>query len=361
MAVLIGHASISENGTINGAKGDSTGKEVCTRNWYNKPWDYMAIHPDPDVRERHARAIEQACANNNIGYGQNDRNTLNTQAKAVGYDLSKIKTKCNCDCSSLQNVAAMASGAPGVSYGSNGWTTSSMLAALKAAGYKIITASAYLTSSAYCVRGAIYVKAGSHTVCGLSNGSKASQTLSKAGATSSAGSASSSSDGILRRGDFGSAVKDMQEALIAKGYDCGPDGADGDFGANTEEALIEFQRDHGLEVDGEYGPLSKAALEGSGISSGTSGGAVGTSYDVGDVYTLQVDRLAVRAGAGTNYARKSYSQLTANARENAYSDGYLKKGTRVTCKATKKVGSDIWIQIPSGWVAAYYNGKSYIA
>lgn len=358
MAVLIGHASISEQGTINGAKGDSTGKEVCTRNWYNKPWDYMAIHPDPDVRERHARAIEQACANNNIGYGQSDRNTLNTQAKAVGYDLSKIKTKCNCDCSSLQNVAAMASGAPGVSYGSNGWTTSSMLAALRAAGYKIITASAYLTSSAYCVRGAIYVKAGSHTVCGLSNGSKANQTLAKVGAS---GGGSSSGDGILRRGDTGVAVKDMQEGLIAAGYSCGPDGADGEFGANTEEALIEFQRDHGLETDGEYGPLSKAKLERSGTSSSTSGGSAGPAYNVGGVYTLQVDRLAVRTGAGTSYSRKSYAQLTANAQENAYSDGYLRKGTRVTCKAVKTVGSDIWMQIPSGWVAAYYDGKTYIA
>lgn len=117
MSILIGHASISENGTINGAKGDSTGKEVCTRTWYSKPWDFMAIHPDSTVREKHAKAVEAACANNNIGYGQSDRNTLNTLAKAVNYDLSKVG-KCNCDCSSLQNVAAVASGASGVSYGS---------------------------------------------------------------------------------------------------------------------------------------------------------------------------------------------------------------------------------------------------
>ena len=96
MSILIGHASISENGTINGAKGDSTGKEVCTRTWYSKPWDFMAIHPDSTVREKHAKAVEAACANNNIGYGQSDRNTLNTLAKAVNYDLSKVG-KCNCD------------------------------------------------------------------------------------------------------------------------------------------------------------------------------------------------------------------------------------------------------------------------
>lgn len=180
MSVLIGHASISEKGTINGAKGDSTTKEVCTRTWYSKPWDFMAIHPDAAVREKHAKAVEAACANNNIGYGQSDRNTLNTLAKAVGYDLSKVG-KCNCDCSSLQNVAAVASGASGVSYESNGWVTSNMKAKLTAAGYIIITDSTYLTSEAYCVRGAIYVKASSHTVCGLSNGSKANDTLVKAG------------------------------------------------------------------------------------------------------------------------------------------------------------------------------------
>lgn len=179
MAILIGHASISEKNTINGNKGDSTGKEVCTRTWYSKPWDFMAIHPDKNVREKHAKAIEAACKNDNIGYGQSDRNTLNDLAKVVGYDLSKVD-KCNCDCSSLQNVAAMASGAKNVTYGSNGWTTSNMKTALTGAGYKIITDSAYLLSSDYCVRGAIYVKAGSHTVCGLADGIKAEKTLVKA-------------------------------------------------------------------------------------------------------------------------------------------------------------------------------------
>lgn len=180
MGVRIGHASISENGTINGAKGDSTGKEVCVCGWYSISADFMAIHPDAAVREKHAMAVEAACANNNIGYGQGDRNTLNTLAKAVGYDLAKVG-QCNCDCSSLQNVAAVASGAAGVSYGGNGWTTSTMKAELQKAGYKIITDLEYLNDSAYCVRGAIYVKAGSHTVCGLDNGAQYQKTLTKAG------------------------------------------------------------------------------------------------------------------------------------------------------------------------------------
>lgn len=185
MSVRIGHASISERGTINGAKGDQTGGEVCVRSWYSKPWDYVAIHPDAAVREKHAKAVEAACANNNIGYGQSDRNTLNTLAKAAGYDLSRVG-KCNCDCSSLQNVAAVASGASGATYGSNGWTTSTMKAALQKLGYKIIADSTYLSSAAYCVRGAIYVKASSHTVCGLDNGASYKKTLEKAGISETA-------------------------------------------------------------------------------------------------------------------------------------------------------------------------------
>lgn len=83
-------------------------------------------------------------------------------------------------------------------------------------------------------------------------------------------------------------------------------------------------------------------------------------YAVRKTYKTQVDKLSVRVGAGTNYTRKTFAQLTVNARKNAYKTGYLKKGTAVTCMAVKNVGSDIWIKIPSGWCAAYYKGKYYI-
>ena len=83
------------------------------------------------------------------------------------------------------------------------------------------------------------------------------------------------------------------------------------------------------------------------------------SYTVGKTYKTQV-LINVRSGAGTNYTKKKYSQLTLNARKYATSDGCLKKDTSVTCMEVKKVGSDIWIRIPSGWCAAYYKGKYYI-
>ena len=66
---------------------------------------------------------------------------------------------------------------------------------------------------------------------------------------------------ILKNGSEGDDVKQMQAGLISLGYDLGKWGADGDFGDCTELAVREFQRDHALEVDGEFGPLSLAAFE----------------------------------------------------------------------------------------------------
>jgi hypothetical protein len=82
-------------------------------------------------------------------------------------------------------------------------------------------------------------------------------------------------------------------------------------------------------------------------------------YTVGKTYKTQVV-LNVRSGAGSNYVKKTYSQLTLNARKNATSNGSLKQGTSVTCLEVKQVGNDIWMRIPSGWCAAYYKGKYYI-
>lgn len=85
------------------------------------------------------------------------------------------------------------------------------------------------------------------------------------------------------------------------------------------------------------------------------------TFKVGNTYTLQVD-LKVRTGAGTNCAQKKRSELTVDGKKNSKIGIYaaLKKGTNVTVKAVKKVGSNIWIQIPSGWIAGYYGGKNYI-
>ena len=84
------------------------------------------------------------------------------------------------------------------------------------------------------------------------------------------------------------------------------------------------------------------------------------TYVIGKTYTTQIE-LNVRKGAGTNYTKVRYSRLAAKVKANDKDkDGAIDKGTKVTCKAIKKVGNNIWMKIPSGWIAAYYNGKIYV-
>ena len=45
---------------------------------------------------------------------------------------------------------------------------------------------------------------------------------------------------LLRKGDKGRMVQDLQEALLTLGYHPGP--IDGDFGSLTEAALERFQK-----------------------------------------------------------------------------------------------------------------------
>ena len=88
MSVKIGHASLSENGSVkNGKAGDQNGKEVCIRSWYAKDWDCVLRPKTSTLANKSASACEKGCANSNIGYDQNQRNTLYTQAKKVKFDL----------------------------------------------------------------------------------------------------------------------------------------------------------------------------------------------------------------------------------------------------------------------------------
>jgi hypothetical protein len=67
---------------------------------------------------------------------------------------------------------------------------------------------------------------------------------------------------ILKRGAKGDAVKALQALLIGYGYSCGNSGADGSFGAKTEEAVMKFQGKHGLVKDGSVGRATWSKLLG---------------------------------------------------------------------------------------------------
>lgn len=84
------------------------------------------------------------------------------------------------------------------------------------------------------------------------------------------------------------------------------------------------------------------------------------NYKVGSTYTL-TEELSVRTGPGTNYTKKKNYQLTSGGQAaDKDKDGALDKGTTVTCQEIKSEGDEVWMRCPSGWIAAYYKGKTYI-
>jgi hypothetical protein len=169
MAVYIGHASIDERGKANSGKaGDQTLKEVYKRTWYNKPWHTVFRPKSPEIAEKIAKAMEQACANNNIGYDQYQRTTLFELAKAEKWNISKVDKKCETDCSALVAVCCNAAGITV----SKDMYTGNEKSVLKGTGkFTIYTDKKYVNSSDYLMRGDILLGDG-HTAIVLSNGEK---------------------------------------------------------------------------------------------------------------------------------------------------------------------------------------------
>lgn len=64
----------------------------------------------------------------------------------------------------------------------------------------------------------------------------------------------------LHKGMSGGDVKSLQRLLFADGYSVGKSGDDGDFGNDTEKAVINYQKDHELDPDGIAGEKTLTAL-----------------------------------------------------------------------------------------------------
>lgn len=263
MAVRIGHASIAENGKASGGtSGDQTGKEVLIRDWYNKPWNVLLRPVRPELAEESAVACEEACANPNIGYDQGGRNTLYAKAKAVQFDISAITDPCECDCSSLMHVCAIAGGA-NLTYGANGCTTRTMVKEFVASGdYEKFTDKKYLTSDQYLKRGDILVKEGSHTVMVLENGSAVEVVeapVVNLPLEDDTAIYSSVRLPVLMKGAKSDVVKAMQTLLYCHGFDTPLFGR---FDDRTEAALVEFQKAFNLKTTGKCDAETWSALLG---------------------------------------------------------------------------------------------------
>lgn len=260
MAIKIGHSSKDESGKISGGvAGDQTGKEVCTRSWYNGKWDFVARPKRIEVAKAMVEACEQACSNPYVGYDQWSRNTLRAEARKVGYVLSMITTPCESDCSSLMGVCVEAAGI-NLPEG-NLPTTRTLRRALEATGeFEILTDEKYLTSDKYLQAADILCREGSHTVMALEDGAKAHQATSTVPKVDAPTMYYSVRLPLLQKGCEGPAVKHMQELLLSHGEKLPNYGADSDFGTETGNALEAFQRKHNLEPNRKCGAESWTVL-----------------------------------------------------------------------------------------------------
>lgn len=183
MGIRIGHASIDERGRASGGQaGDQTKKEVCTRTWYNKPWDYYIECTDEKLAEKASKYMEEICANDNVGYNQNTRLTMYSAIKSNGNKVKGIG-KCETDCSALISACYVFAGL-GTKLNPS-CTTRNLRSALVATGkFKVYSSKEYTTSDNLAKRGGIYLKEGSHVVMALEDGKGANKTSNKDSGTS---------------------------------------------------------------------------------------------------------------------------------------------------------------------------------
>lgn len=178
----ISNSGGDENGALHGGQaGDQTGKEWQLRSWYNRPWTHVfRYEKDARVPQKLAELGCAAALNDNIGYDQYQRATYWTQLQAAKYDPSKIKVKCEEDCSAgvAANVKAAGYllGIKALQDVSSSMTSRNTVQNLTKAGFTVLTDSKYLTSGKYLQPGDILLYINHHVAMNITKGAKAETT-----------------------------------------------------------------------------------------------------------------------------------------------------------------------------------------
>lgn len=172
---MISNCGHDEKGKYKGGlAGDQTTNEWAVIKWYNRPWNYVLRHPDPEVRQLIAEMAKQAAENDCVGYDQNQRLTFWEQLQKANYYPAKINVKCEADCSS--GVAAIIKA---VGYRTGNKTlqginvscyTGNLRPACKAIGFEVLNTKKYLDSDAYLLPGDILLYEFHHTAINLDIG-----------------------------------------------------------------------------------------------------------------------------------------------------------------------------------------------
>lgn len=298
--ILIGSARIDENGKAHGGQaGSQTDKEVSTQKWYlsEKGWRVLRFR-DPVMAKRAAYAMQAACDSVYVGYDQHERDTLLHVSEPLGYDIAKVTTPCETDCSALIRVClAYAFGRDIVAEQTSAYFyTGNMMKWLLKTGYFYeLEGTKYTEDYDRLGVGDILVtKTKGHTVMALQNGAKYEGNVEPV--------EHALGERVLTGNEVGGDVRVLQEYLIRLGYDVGKYGTDGEYGPNTMDAVEAFQSDHGLTADAEYGPdTHKAMMAALGLLGDDA--PVISEAAGGNLTVLDDDNWNVRTGPGTAYSK----------------------------------------------------------
>lgn len=103
----------------------------------------------------------------------------------------------------------------------------------------------------------------------------------------------------LERGSAGDQVLALQRLLIRAGYSLPLYGADGEFGGETEAAVMAAQKKNGLATTGKCDPVLLHLLE--TAPPNEDGGSPDVSTPPGKILTVTGDKVNLRTGPGTEY------------------------------------------------------------
>lgn len=247
--VKFGSARISENGTINGIKGDQkSGTEVSIQNYYmsDKGWIALRAISVKDALNL-ADAMKDACNNDpNIGYGQSDRTDLDKFVKS-GVKLKDINIPSNVDCSRL--IWACIYEAMGIDVGN--FNTENEIKVISKSGKFLEPIE--IKSENDCKIGDILVtKTKGHTViCVEGYGRNTNDTIVKP-----------SEKTVKIEIDVPELKKGSRSKFVSIWQIIVGVEPDGEFGIKTDTATKDFQKKKGLVADGIVGSKTwKAGLE----------------------------------------------------------------------------------------------------
>lgn len=242
MSVKIGHASIDENGKVAGGReGDQTTKEICVRDWYDKPWNVYLECTDDTLAKSAVEYMKQVCSEDGFGYDQNQRNTGYVNIIKNGRKVKGAKGEF--DCSSLVSTCYNLAGITGLSV--NNTTRTLRNALLKTGLFVEYQDSSHLMSGKFSKPGGIYLSEGHHVVMVVENKADKPQNPFATPETT------------VEFGELGISVRWVQWELCQAGFTVK---IDGEFLSKTDKAVRAYQEKNGLEVDGKVGPETRTYM-----------------------------------------------------------------------------------------------------